>query len=359
MGCSGFRSPQTRLTTHPLVAETIINALLDCGAVVVFGDDVARSGKYCGAIHEATGMLDVAKKTGAKLIDFVTTGVREVRGGLHHPRNYLVTNAYFDADVVVNVANCRSHVGIGLSGAIKNMFGCVVGLRKQLIHNLFPGDPKSFGRTIADIYRTIPAQVSFLDLTTVAEGAGIRLNVRPVGLILGSTDAVALDTVAAHAIGFERLSIWPSHFGGLFGVGCNVIEDIIVSGLDWQQLSKLRLEYPYCAPEKIPGVYDHITTFLNHTLLRPRPVIDALACTGCGDCVQRCPVACIRPVSGGTYKIELSQCVDCGCCLKTCETGAAQLQFVGLAKALRVVMNASLQPVQPKAWNPLDPAPGG
>ena len=207
MGCTGARAPEARLTTHPLVVEGIIEVLKDCGASVCFGDDSARAGKHYGAICGVTGMIDVAQRTGATLIDFVAAGAREVRGRLWCPRKYLVTNAYFEADVVINAASCRSHIGVGLSGAIKNMFGCVIGRRKQLIHMLFPGSPKLFGRAIADIYRTIPATYSFLDLTTVAEGAGITLAVRPVGLMLGGVDAVALDTVASHAIRYENVPI--------------------------------------------------------------------------------------------------------------------------------------------------------
>ena len=57
-----------------------------------------------------------------------------------------------------------------MSGAIKNMFGCVIGLRKQHIHNVFLGDAARFGRAIADIYSVIPADFSFLDLTSVSDG---------------------------------------------------------------------------------------------------------------------------------------------------------------------------------------------
>jgi uncharacterized protein (DUF362 family)/NAD-dependent dihydropyrimidine dehydrogenase PreA subunit len=355
MGCSGSRAPESRLTTHPVVVEAIINALLDCGATVYFGDDVARSGRYREAIYRATGMLDVSKRTGAKILDFVASGAREVRGGLTYPRRYLVTNAYFDADLVVNAASCRSHVGVGMSGAIKNMFGCVVGLRKQLIHNLFPGDPRSFGRVIADIYRTIPANVSFLDLTTVAAAAGISLKVCPVGLILGSTDAVALDTVAAHAIGYEDLMIWPSHFAAEAGVGCNRMEKIGIRGVEWDNLDHPSIAYPYISPAGRPPLYHRVTARLNHTLLRPRPVVDPARCVSCGDCVQGCPVGCISAGAGKAARIDLSQCVDCGCCIKTCELGAVQLQFGGFSRLLRLAMNRSITPLEAKPQSTLDP----
>ena len=357
MGCSGARQPEARLTTHPLMVEAIITALQDCGAVVSFGDDVARAGKYCDAIYRATGMFDVAKRTGAMLVDFVTPGAREVRGRLAFPRSYLITNAYFDSDVVINAASCRSHVGIGLSGAIKNMFGCVVGLRKQLIHNLFPGNPRLFGRVIADIYRAIEADFSFLDLTSVAEAAGITLAVRPVGLILGSTDAVALDTVACQAIGYRELPIWASHYAGKFGIGCNVMDGIEIRGIDWPTFGRRSLKYPFVAPAMSIAAYDRATAILNQTVLRPRPVVKASECTGCGDCVRRCPVHCITPTRDSVYRIDLAHCADCGCCVKTCESGAINIEYVGLGKIVRQLMNRLPEIVEPKAPNALDPSP--
>ncbi len=320
MGCSGAREPELRYTTHPAFAEAIITTLLDCGALVSFGDDVARAGRYNETIYRATGMADVANRTGARLIDFVSNGAREVRGGLHIPRKYLITNAYFDADVIINAASFRSHGGIGISGAIKNMFGCVVGLRKQLIHNLFPGNPRKFGQVIADIYRAVEADLSFLDLTTVLEGANLSPAVSSVGLILASPDAVALDTVAAHAVGYEALPIWVTYYAGKFGLGCHAIDDICVHGLDWKSFDKAHLRYPDMLFTKKLSAYDRVSTVVNNSILRPRPVISALDCTACGDCAQRCPVDCIEPApEGDAYQIDLGDCVDCGCCLKVCE----------------------------------------
>ena len=36
MGCSGFRNPEDRVTSHPAYLEAIIECLLDCGARVTF-----------------------------------------------------------------------------------------------------------------------------------------------------------------------------------------------------------------------------------------------------------------------------------------------------------------------------------
>lgn len=358
MGCSGARNPEDRFTTHPVWLQALILALNDLGAKVFFGDDVARAGKHCEYIWEKTGMREVAKRTGATLIDFVSYGAREMRGGLLYPRTYLVTNAYFAADVIINAANCRSHANIGMSGAIKNMFGCVVGLRKQRIHNLFPGDVQRFARVIADVHRTIPADLSILDLTSVVEGHGAVSQVRSVGLVLASTDPVAVDTVAAEAIGYDRLQVWPTYFGNELGLGCNDPQQISIRGLDWKEFPKQSLAYPMITEMKRPGILDRISTMVNNGVLRPRPVITASECTGCGDCRERCPVQCIEPAPSGVYEINLHKCADCGCCLKVCEQGAVDLQFGGLAKVVRRFIHHSPGRTDASSLATLDPAPG-
>ena len=357
MGCSRAREPEHRFTSHPAYVEAVIAALVDCGAKVSFGDDVARMGKYCESLYQRTGMREVARRTGVELVDFVAAGAREVRGRLLVPQKYLVTNAYFDSDFVVNVANCRSHQGIGLSGAMKNMFGCVIGLRKQLIHNLFPAQPKTFSRVIADIYRTVQPDLSFLDLTSVVEGAGLEPAIRPVGLMLASKDGVALDTVAAHAIGYEDLPLWIAHYGDQFGTGCNQFGRISIRGIDWNAFPRPTLKPPWMHGETTATFYDRATTVLNNTLLRPRPVISPVACTGCGDCSQRCPVNAIESMTGRQlYRIDLDQCADCGCCLRVCEAEAIDLKFVGFPKIVRQVVNRMPEPRTALSPTPRDPA---
>lgn len=333
MGCSGFRDPAERATSHPAYVEAIIECLLDCGAHVTFGDDVARTAQY-ERIWHTTGMSEVAKRTGTHLVDFVQAGGREIRGFLRFPRTHLVTNLVFDADVIVNAANCRSLSTVVLSGAVKNMFGAMLGLRKLRIHQLFP-DPSDFARVVVDVHRVVRPTVSFLDLTTVSEGQGIADSIRPVGLVLGSTDAVALDTLAAHAIGYEDLTVWTSIHANAVGLGSNQMDRIAVHGLSWDSFPKRHLRYPARVNSHSESLADRLTRRLNNTVLRPRPVIASQTCTGCGACATRCPVGAIRPRPQAKYSIDLGQCADCGCCLKVCDVGAVRSEFVGTGKTLR------------------------
>jgi ferredoxin len=191
----------------------------------------------------------------------------------------------------------------------------------------------------------VQADLSFLDLTSVAEAGGITLAVRPVGLMLAGTDPVALDTVAAHAIGYEDLPIWTTYYGNKIGLGCSDIGKIGIRGLDWELFEKRRLQYPFIRPVVKRSSYDRVSRAVNNTLLRPRPVVAASRCTGCSDCVQRCPVNCIEAAPNNVYRINLNSCVDCGCCVKVCDSAAVQIEFVGLSKTVRHLLGKQIAPV--------------
>jgi ferredoxin len=51
--------------------------------------------------------------------------------------------------------------------------------------------------------------------------------------------------------------------------------------------------------------------------------IDKSKCTGCGDCVDVCPVEALSVQNG---KAEVNdECIDCGVCVNTCSSEAISL----------------------------------
>ena len=66
-------------------------------------------------------------------------------------------------------------------------------------------------------------------------------------------------------------------------------------------------------------------------LLRPMhsnfiAAIDAAACTGCGQCVEVCPVDALRAADAGTAAtLDPGVCLGCGVCVRNCPSGAIRL----------------------------------
>jgi len=153
-------------------------------------------------------------------------------------------------------------------------------------------------------------------------------------LILGGADPVALDTIAAHAAGYESLTRWTSVHARAAGLGVDEVARIEVKGLEWDAFEKKRLRYPAHVARHTTSVFDRVTRRLNNTMLRLRPVIDRSRCTQCGACAGRCPVGAIKQGAEG-FSIDRSVCADCGCCVSVCDADAVHKEFVGTARSVR------------------------
>ena len=52
--------------------------------------------------------------------------------------------------------------------------------------------------------------------------------------------------------------------------------------------------------------------------------VDPDKCTGCGSCVEECPVTAIS-IEGGKAVVNADECVDCGACTSACKVEAIEL----------------------------------
>lgn len=336
----GSISYDSRLTSHPNVVRKVIEAVMDCGAVVTLGDEGSKKLREVHIQPDKQSIHDLAESSGASLVSFTKTGAKLVRGNLHFPRKYLISRAVLEVDAVVNCANFQPHGILGFSGAVKNMFNAVVGNCQGHLHELFPY-PEDLAQVIVDVCGIVKPIISFLDLTTIQDPIN-RGILHPVGLLLAGYDPVALDYVGVRAVGLDKAVMPTIKHGGNQGLGCADLSRIKLSGLDWPELSTVRFTQVMTDHARTENLYDKTTRRINKTILRPRPMIVPLSCTGCGDCKWICPVEAIVPISGEIFKINNLACVDCHCCIAACEHDAINLQYIGIAKVVRRIMNQPL-----------------
>ena len=192
-------------STHPAVVRAACLHLLDCGCAVQVGDSPAFG----------TGRI-VARKVGllAALRDLP---VRVVELGSPRPTDLSfgerigISAVALEQDLLVNVPKLKVHNQMRLSVAVKNCFGCVVGMRKPLAHSRYGEQGTRFEAMLLDVLSALPPMINLLDGITAMHVRG-PMGGQPFGLgLLGASScAVALDTAVATLLGVqpEESAVW-------------------------------------------------------------------------------------------------------------------------------------------------------
>lgn len=320
----GPKTSDTAAVTHSEFVRALTQILTEIGCIVWIGD--SSGGAIGGVAPTARGLVvsgleRVAKEEGAYIKNFDKEGVVEVRPASGCVDKMYLAKPMFEADFVINLPKLKSHSAAIYTGAVKNLFGCIPGLKKAEYHRLAP-DTKDFGEVIADINNAVKVGLHIMDGITAMQGEGPTAGeVYHAGKILFSTDPLALDTVAVSMLGME-------------------IEDIPVLGaarrrqLGESTLDKIKIEGDYNSPPRLQGFkypkkfrstkqgnYGVLVKLIK--FLKTRPRINTKLCKQCNMCVESCPV---QAINRETKKINYDACIECMCCHELCLHKAVELR---------------------------------
>ena len=145
------RDPARAITTHPVIVGAAIDYFKRLGAQVSVGDSPAGAVRGVRRVWENTGMLEVCRRKGAALVNLEAGGwvSKSVSD-----RSYEIARSVYDYDRIVNMPKLKTHILTLMTGSIKNMFGCVPGFRKSVLHLAHP-DPGSMSRALVDIFSLV------------------------------------------------------------------------------------------------------------------------------------------------------------------------------------------------------------
>jgi len=196
-----------QMTTRPAVVVAAAEVFRGWEAQVTVGEGPGHMRDTEMALIES-GMqaaLDDAR------LDFVDLNYSQVAWTKNRGRTCPLKGFYFpqqvvEADLVVSMPKMKTHHWVGYTGALKNLYGVIPGIKygwpKNVLH--YAGIPQ----TIYDINASLPKTVAIVDGILAMEGDGpIMGSAKPMGLLVVGTNSTAVDATLGRIMGFDPAKV--------------------------------------------------------------------------------------------------------------------------------------------------------
>ncbi len=321
-------SPDRAILTHPAVVRAVAEYVLEKGAIPQISDSPAM-GSFEKVLKES-GIREALEGLPVEFKEFRDSVSVDVRA----PFNVIeLAEDALRADVVINLPKLKTHSQMLLTLGVKNLFGCVVGLRKPQWHMRAGVDREMFAMLLVRIYQAIKPRMTILDGILAMEGDGPGKGGRPkaIGVLMGSSDATALDVAVCKMLGIDPNSLFTNVAAGIAGIPAGEFEIDgslpCVTDFRFPRMSAL-LFGPKC------------THGLMRRHLIQRPVPDASQCRDCGDCLRYCPAGAIT-LEKRKISFDYDKCIRCYCCIEVCPHGALKAEEPYLGRLFSRIIRRS------------------
>ncbi len=311
-------TPEEAVTTHPALVRAVVEKIESLSAASIVVGDNPGLFSY-GANEEAfrkSGLMEAAKGY------YRNIGTESA----HVPFNpefiptVSVSRAILDADIVISLPKFKTHGLSVVTGAIKNSYGSLPGAQKAALHRA-AGCAERFHEMLVDVFRLRVPDLFIVDAVVGMEGNGPACpDLRDIGLALASDNGVALDAVISFMMGLDPGKLRFLQRAKEMGLGDYNIGTIEIIG-ELRRLPSFKL--PPLGGEVVLENQDVQALIHGRTLMRPRA--NPESCTGCGTCVDQCPVSALS-MSDRFPQVDADTCITCFCCQEMCPEKAITLQ---------------------------------
>ena len=306
------------IVTHPAVLRAVVEKVetMDPASIVV-GDNPGLFGY--GENEESfkiTGLMEAAKG----YYQNIGNDSQKVDFNAEFMPTVSLSKIVLDADIIISLPKFKTHGLTVITGAIKNSYGFLPGAQKAKLHKA-AGSPERFHEVIVNVFRLRVPDLFIVDAVVGMEGNGpASPELRSIGLILASSNAVALDSVMAIMMGCDPGRLHFLRKAKEAGLGDYDRSTIEVIG-ELKRLPDFKL--PPLGGQAIFRNETMQAMIHNRTLLRPQA--DPELCTGCGICVEQCPVSALT-MNDDLPQVDADTCITCFCSQEICPEKAMILR---------------------------------
>lgn len=204
---------------------------LDHKAYVSIGDSPAFGTST--SVLEKIGIADSLRKLSVSITDFKKVRTLTLPSGI---RAGIAVDA-LDCDLLVNMPRVKAHAQLRVTLAVKNLFGCLAGMRKPLWHMAYGGKCGSFADHLVELLSVLPDGITLIDGITAMHRTG-PIGGQPffLGVIGGSNNPIAIDRALLSVLGIAP-EMSP------------LMESCIRKSFNGTNLYSLH--FPFCAPEEL------------------------------------------------------------------------------------------------------------
>ena len=332
--------PQKAITTHPAVFSAVCSLLHESGYThLSYGDSPGNPTTSPDKAAQASGMAEAAERYGVEMADFFSGSIVPFPEG-HTAKSFYLCKGVQDADAMINICKMKTHALERITGAVKNLYGCITGVNKAAGHAAYP-DSWVFADMLTDLHRCVRPRLHIMDGIVAMEGNGptsgtpIAMNV-----LLFSADPVALDTVYSALVYLDPATV-PTCVRGTKG-GIGVMDEALIDVLTpdgvltfaqaQEKYGNAKFDVFRGAMKK--GLLPKLMPLL--PFLQHRPKVDLQKCIGCGVCQEACPVPekAVHSGHGKKAKYDYKKCIRCYCCQEMCPAKAISVYRSPLNKLL-------------------------
>ncbi|MBQ3798405.1 MAG: DUF362 domain-containing protein [Butyrivibrio sp.] len=348
-------APEKAGTTHPILLKALCQKLLARGAKVVIGDSpggiytsafVKNIYKGCGL----TGMVEELSNASIKLNDDFS--VKEATFNGKSLKNFFYTGWLDNVDAIINVSKLKSHAMMGMSCAVKNMFGTVPGATKPEYHMRF-SEEMAFANVMVDLNEYFKPVLYVVDAIDGMEGNGPTAGEkRHIGAILASKKPYALDMVCADIINMGISDCQTLKAAYERKLGPKTVSEVTVVGNTSPDLLRVHDFKRATSHQSITfeggGFLNTVKSVLVKAVYITKPILNESECIGCKKCYEACPAKAITmaKLSAGSKdqrkaqlipKIDRKKCIKCFCCQEFCPKGAMKVYENPMAKLVHKI----------------------